>query len=190
MEVDRKRKTGSQKEAFDYAIKKISIVGLDSETLRQIQQLPYPIQRLIAGEAQAMMGRIEKGKPPPELESISCDCRFFHHYMLPCRHMLHQQCFGSTQSKLLTAGAWMVFHHMFEENGILVYQSRELIEIPIQDQTEEQRGTEIRRLKVAEIMERVRDRFWAVENTGDAEASTAFIANLRTTLTNIIDPEG
>ncbi|KAF9998379.1 hypothetical protein BGZ80_006798, partial [Entomortierella chlamydospora] len=71
--------------------------------------------------------------------------------------------------------AWKAFQQMFEENGVLVYQSREMVEIPVHEPTEKERGSEIRRLKVNELMERVRDKFWAVENIGDAEASTAFI---------------
>ncbi|KAG0006056.1 hypothetical protein BGZ80_005353 [Entomortierella chlamydospora] len=98
-------------------------------------------------------------------------------------------CFGSQDLKLLTKEAWKAFQQMFEENGILVYQSREMVEIPVQVPTEAERGAETRRLKVNELMERVRDGYWAMESISNAEASAEFIATLHTSLTPIIDQQ-
>jgi hypothetical protein len=51
-----------------------------------------------------------------------------------------------------------MFQGMFEESGFEIYESREsVIEFV---QTEQQKQADDRRLAVAELTERVRDRYW------------------------------
>lgn len=141
---------------------------------------------MIASQAQGMLDRIEKGKQPPGFESAECHCRFFRNYMLPCKHLLHEHCFSS--NKLLTTEVWLSFQLMFEENGLSIYEKRERIEIPTQNEAEEDRA-ESRRVQVNELLERVRDRYWSIEGKGDVNATNDFISNLGASLSDIIDQQ-
>ena len=86
--------------------------------------------------------------------------------------------------KLLTTDTWRMFQGMFEENGFEVYESREsMIEFV---QTEQQKEAENRRLTVAELTERVRDRYWRVEEMGDIGRITTFVSMLEASLNPII----
>ena len=51
---------------------------------------------------------------------------------------------------------------------------------------EQQKKAENRRLTVAELTERVRDRYWRVEEMGDVMRTEAFISMLKTSLNPII----
>ena len=76
-------------------------------------------------------------------------------------------------NKLLTTDVWQMFREMFEESGFVVYESREsFIEYV---QMEQQESAENRRLAVAELNERIRDRYWSVEETGDVDRTQSFI---------------
>ena len=86
--------------------------------------------------------------------------------------------------KLLTTDTWRMFQEMFEENGFEVYESREsMIEFV---QTEQQKDAENRRLTVAELTERVRDRYWRVEELGDIGRTETFVSMLEVSLNPII----
>ena len=86
--------------------------------------------------------------------------------------------------KLLTADVWKVFQKMFEECGFEIYEGREsTIEFV---QTEKQKGAENRRLTVVELTERIRDRYWNVEEMGDIEKTETFISMLKASLNPII----
>ena len=86
--------------------------------------------------------------------------------------------------KLLTTDTWRMFQGMFEENGFEVYESREsMIEFV---QTEQQKKAENRRLTVAELTERVRDRYWRVEELGDIGRTETFVSMLEASLNPII----
>ncbi|RHZ87399.1 hypothetical protein Glove_36g11 [Diversispora epigaea] len=54
---------------------------------------------------------------------------------------------------------WRMFQKMFEESGFEVYKSRELFIIECGAQTEQQKSAKNRRFAVAELTERVRDRY-------------------------------
>jgi hypothetical protein len=90
--------------------------------------------------------------------------------------------YGNT--KLLTADVWKMFQGMFEESGFEVYESRESVITFVQ--TEKQKEVENRRLTVAELTERVRDRYWRVEEMGDVRRTEAFISMLETSINPII----
>ena len=128
-----------------------------------------------------MMNRLEKGKAVPGLTSLNCYCLFRNRYLLPCKHIFHEHLYGN---KLLTADVWSMFREMFEESGFEVYESREsFIEYA---QTEQQKGAEHRRLVVAELTERMRDRYWCVEEAGDINRVETFISMLEASVNPII----
>jgi hypothetical protein len=128
------------------------------------------------------MDRIEEGKSAPGLTSLECYCLFRNRYLLPCKHIFHEHMYGDM--KLLTADTWRMFQGMFEENGFEVYESRELMIEFVQ--TEQQKDAENRRLTVAELTERVRDRYWRVEEMGDIGRTETFVSMLEASLNPII----
>ena len=73
---------------------------------------------------------------------------------------------------------------MFEESGFEAYESQESFIKYVQ--TEEQRRADNRRITVVELTERVRDRYWSVEETGDVRRVEAYISMLETSLNPII----
>ena len=80
-------------------------------------------------------------KGAPGHTSLDCHCLFRNRYLLPCKHIFHEQIYGYT--KLLTANAWKIFQELFEENGFEVYESRELVMIGAPEQTEEEKRQKI-----------------------------------------------
>ena len=73
---------------------------------------------------------------------------------------------------------------MFEESGYEIYEGREsVIEFV---QTKQQKEAENRRLTVVELIERIRDRYWSVEEKGDIEKTDTFISMLEISLNSII----
>ena len=73
---------------------------------------------------------------------------------------------------------------MFEECGYEIYEGREsVIEFV---QTKQQKEAENWKLTVVELTERIRDRYWSVEEMGDIEKTEAFISMLKTSLDPII----
>src|SRR5438046_1960769 len=127
------------------------------------------------------MNRLEKGKGVPGLSSLDCFCLFRHRYLLPCKHIFHEHMYGN---KLLTTDVWQMFQATFEESGFEVYESRvSFIEYV---QTEQQKSTENRRIAVGELNERIHDRYWRVEEMGDAEKAQSFISMLEACVDPII----
>src|SRR5215213_5582279 len=162
--IDCKKRSEAEGASFNFRIKKVFAYGVDDDILEEIQKFPLPFQQLIIKEACAVMDRLEKGKGVPGLNSLNCYCLFRNRYLLPCKHIFHEHMYGN---KLLTADVWKMFHEIFQESGFEVYESREsFIEYV---QTEQQKSAENRRIAVGELTERVRDRYWRVEEKGDAE---------------------
>ena len=73
---------------------------------------------------------------------------------------------------------------MFEESGFEVYESRELVIEFVQ--SEQQKAVKNQRLTVAELTERVWDRYWRIEEMGNVERTAAFISMLETSINPII----
>ena len=168
--------------AFEFRMKKVSVYGVDNDIIEEIHKFPYPFQRLLVNESSAVMERIEKGKGAPGLTSLNCHCLFRNRYLLPCKHIFHEHMYGNV--KLLTVDAWEAFQKMFEECGYEIYESRDsIIEFV---QTKQQKEAEDRRLTVAELTERIRDRYWSVEEMGDVKKTEDFISMLETSLNLII----
>jgi len=140
---------------------------------------------MLINEICAVEGRIEKGKPTPGLTSLNCNCLFFHRYLLPCRHIFHENMYGTT--KLLTSDIWEKFQQMFDETGFDVYMHRELVELEVPRMTEAEKALENRRLAVSELMERVRDIYWRVEENGDTEQTGSFIRELKDRLEPVLN---
>ncbi len=151
VELDDKTRTDAEKVAFDFRTRHISVANISEDILVQIHKLPLPIQRLVTDEATSVSKRLEKGKLPPGLQPAECHCRFFHCYLLPCRHIFHEHIYGD--KKLLTEDAWKSFQQMFEETGFEVYERRERIETDEHFQIEGEREAEARRLAMNELIE-------------------------------------
>ncbi|RHZ83977.1 hypothetical protein Glove_86g243 [Diversispora epigaea] len=182
VDIDCKKRTDSERAAFDFRIKKVSAYGVDNDIIGEIHKFPFSIQHLLVKEACAVMDRIEKGKGTPGLTSLNCYCLFRNRYLLPCKHIFHEHIYGTI--KLLTVDAWKGFQEMFEESGYEIYEGREsVVEFA---QTGPQKEAEDRRLTVVELTERVRDKYWSVEEMGDVKKTEAFISMLETSLNPII----
>ncbi|CAB4383384.1 unnamed protein product [Rhizophagus irregularis] len=180
--IDLKKRSDSEKVAFDFRTKKISAHGVEDDIIEEIHKFPFPLQCLIVKEACAVMNRLEKGKGAPGLTSLDCHCLFRNRYLLPCKHIFHEHMYGNT--KLLTADVWKMFQEMFEESSFEVYESHESVITFVQ--TEKQKDIENRRLTVAELTERVRDRYWRVEEMGDVRRTEAYISMLESSINPII----
>ena len=128
--------------AFEFNTKKISIVGIDYEILDEVHKLPYPVQKIVVDKVLAIEKRLEKGKEPPGLVSLDCQCLFFHRYLLPCKHIFHDHIYGT--NKLLTANAWVRFQQMFEDSGFEIYVHRELVEVEKPERTETEKAAKNR----------------------------------------------
>ncbi|RHZ51234.1 hypothetical protein Glove_481g50 [Diversispora epigaea] len=130
--LDLKRRSDSDYVAFEFRVKKISVT---------------------VNEILFVNDRIEKGKELPGLTSLECHCTFFHKYMLPCKHIFHEQLYGPR--KLLTIDAWNQFQQMFDESGFEIYEHRELVSFEIREIDEINKAAENRKLTVSELMERI-----------------------------------
>ncbi len=75
---------------------------------------------------------------------------------------------------------------MFEENGFEVYEHREAVIERAPGKPEAERDAERRRLAVNELMERVRDRYWRIEERNTEEA-VAFVNQLDNLLNPILN---
>lgn len=179
-ELDNKRRAASEKVALTFRTKKISLVLLDEDILQEIHKFPFPIQKLIGNEALAVNDRLEKGKPPPNLLTAECHCRFFARYLLPCRHVFHEHMFG--QHKLLTASVWHSFQFMFEEAGFEVYEHGERVNVAKDKPSQAEQVAEHLRVRVEEVNERLRDTYFSILESGNVEESAQFIERLEATI--------
>ncbi|RHZ78348.1 hypothetical protein Glove_165g82 [Diversispora epigaea] len=206
--LDSKKRSDSDYVAFEFHVKKISAAGIDDDILREIHKFPFPIQKLIVtagidddilreihkfpfpiqklivSEIFSVEGRIEKGKDLPGLMSLECQCLFFRKYMLPCKHIFHEQIHGPR--KLLTIDAWKQFQQTFDESGFEIYEHRELINFEILEKNENDRAAENRKLTVNELMERTRNEYWNIEENGDEKEKREFLERLKTCLDPIL----
>ncbi|GES90186.1 hypothetical protein GLOIN_2v1775727 [Rhizophagus clarus] len=87
-------------------------------------------------------------------------------------------------NKLLIAEVWQMFHKIFKESGFEVYESQESFIKYVQ--TEQQKGAENQKIAVGELTERMRDKYWHVEEMGDAERTQSFISMLEASVDLII----
>ena len=182
--IDQKKRADSENTAFNFRTKKISVYGVDNEILEEIHKFPFPIQQMLIKEACAVMDRIEKGKCVPGLTSMECHCLFYNRYLLPCKHIFHEHMYGSL---LLTNNTWRKFQELFEESGFEIYEKRELVFVETPVQTEEEKQVENRRHIVNELTERLRNKYWNVEEMGNTEQAEIFVNNLETSLNPIIN---
>jgi len=175
--LDLKKRSDSDYVAFEFRVKKISAPDIDDDTLKEIHKFPFPIQKLIVGEIFAADNRVEKGKELPGLMLIECHCLFFRKYMLPCKHIFHEQKYGPR--KLLTIDAWRQFQRQFDESGFEIYERRELVNFESFEKDEIDKAAEKRKLTVNELMERTRNQYWSIEENGDEMEKSEFIQRLK-----------
>ena len=76
VDTDYKKRSDSERAAFDSRTKKISAYGVEDDIIEEIHKFPFPFQRLIIKEACAVMNRIEKGKSASGLTLLNCYCLF------------------------------------------------------------------------------------------------------------------
>ncbi|RHZ86875.1 hypothetical protein Glove_43g65 [Diversispora epigaea] len=157
---------------------------IDEEILQEIHKFPFPVQKMLIEEACAVEKRLEKGKSALNLTSVNCYCSFYHHYLLPCRHIFHEQMYGAT--KLLTSDIWTKFQRIFEESGFEVYTHYELTEVNISENINK-KVAENRRLVVNELMERTHDVYWRMEEKGNDEQTDIFLNELRSCLEPVLN---
>jgi hypothetical protein len=169
---------------LQFRTRKLSVAAVDDAVLAEIHKFPFPIQRLLADEALAVLSRIEKGKEPPGLIEAGCHCRFFRHYLVPCRHIFHEHFHGTT--KLLTEHVWRLFQDTFAEAGYSVYERREVVEV-LEFETEEQRQAEKLRLEMNEITERFRDSFWRILDDGNHTRAAEFLQRVRASIEPVVN---
>ena len=84
----------------------------------------------------------------------------------------------------MTVDTWKVFQEMFEECGYEIYEGRETIIEFVQ--TKERKEAEDRRLSVVELTERIRDKYWNIEEMGNVKNTEDFISTLETSINPII----
>jgi hypothetical protein len=180
--INCKKRSDSKSAAFNFRVKKVSAYGVEKDIIEEIHKFSLPFQHLLIKEACAVMDRLEKGKGASGLTSLDCHCLFRNRYLLPCKHIFHEHMYRNV--KLLTTDVWRMFQKIFEESGFEVYEHCELVIEFIQ--TEQQKKTEGQKLTVFELTERVRDRYWSVEEGGDVERTKAFISTLEASLNPII----
>ncbi|GBC05975.1 hypothetical protein RclHR1_06530015 [Rhizophagus clarus] len=107
-----KKCSDSEHIAHEFRIKKISTISIDDEVLHEVHKFPFPVQQMLINEICAVEGRLKKGKLAPGLALPSCYCLFFHRYLLLCRHIFHENMYGTT--KLLIPDVWKKFQQMFD----------------------------------------------------------------------------
>ncbi|PKY47195.1 hypothetical protein RhiirA4_421207 [Rhizophagus irregularis] len=122
------------------------------------------------------------GKAAPGLTFLNCNCLFFHQYLLSCRHIFHENMYGTM--KLLISDVWKKFQQMFEESGFEIYIHCELVdlEVPVFKMTEAEKAMENRWLAVSELTERIRDIYWRVK-----KKTGAFISKLKNRLEPVLN---
>ncbi|PKY56610.1 hypothetical protein RhiirA4_477030 [Rhizophagus irregularis] len=60
--IDLKKRSDSEKVAFEFRTKKISAYGVKNDIIEEIHKFLFPLQHLIVKEACAVMNKLEKGK--------------------------------------------------------------------------------------------------------------------------------
>lgn len=183
--MDTKRQAASAQVARTFRTKKISLVLLSDELLQEIHKFPFPVQKLLGNEALAVNNRLEKGKPPPGLDTAECHCSFFSRYLLPCCHIFHEHLFG--QNKLLTDITWHSFQAMFNECGFEVYEHCERVEACKHKRSQAEKDAEHLRVRVEEVSERLRGAYYNVLENEGVEKTAQFISNIEATIDPLIN---
>lgn len=130
---------------------------------------------MIVDEIFAVAKRLEKGKGPPGLISLNCQCLFFRHYLLPCRYIFHDHIYGTNK---LTIDSWRKFQQTFEDNGFEIYEGQELVEIEVPEKSKAEKDAENKRMIVSKLIEQVHNTYWQVEEKGDIERTNSFMREL------------
>ncbi|KAF9921734.1 hypothetical protein FBU30_008201 [Linnemannia zychae] len=158
-----------------------------SPFLVHIQKFPYTIQNLLSEEACAMASRVTKGKKPPGLKRLQCECDFFNKYSLPCQHIMHEAIsrdMGSeSMEPFLGDTDWMAYKRMFsDENKIMdIYRIRRPVWKGRCELTIEAAGAkEVQELKLADSIQQMKLEFHHLVDQEDNKALMAFVSGAET----------
>ncbi|KAI1291303.1 hypothetical protein EDD11_009023, partial [Mortierella claussenii] len=88
------------------------------------------------------------------------------------------QMYGERPGELLKDDDWKTVRRMFEETGLEIYRSRDLIEVPTRIPTEKEQRMENFRLRVNELLELARTKFWDTMERGDEDRVRYLIVDL------------
>ena len=128
----------------------------------EIGGLPVPVQKLLAGELNAVEGRIAKGKEVPVFEddeTLQCNCKFYRQYLLPCRHVFHRD----TEVKVLTPTRWDTYAMMFAECGMAVYEGIDTVWVDAEHEVDRAHGVNSFALRLRERMEQLQQKVYAIQ---------------------------
>src|SRR3979490_1288604 len=97
-------------------------------------------------------------------DSISCYCRFYLRYKLPCQHILHSDYLYN----ILDLKHWETYACNFEgDAGMEIYEGE--AEIEVLKEPKEPDGLANRKLKMKEIYQHLSTRFFELEETLEKE---------------------
>ncbi|CAG8828684.1 24255_t:CDS:1, partial [Cetraspora pellucida] len=157
LELDKKKMMVAKETAIEFCTKRISFANTRPEILNKIHKFLFPFQKLIAEEVHAISKRLEEGKCVPNLESVDCLCRFFNRYILLCRHIFHEQL---CSANILMSETWRNFQKTFEENGMEVYQTHGIVEVPVIQKSLTEKTAEKSQSKMNKLFEQTRDYYY------------------------------
>ncbi|CAG8562667.1 8740_t:CDS:2, partial [Scutellospora calospora] len=140
LELDSKKDFDAKVAAIDFRTKKISIANIRPEHLVEIQKFFFLIQKLIAEEVHTVSKRLEEGKRVPNLKTADCSCKFFTKYMLPCRHIFHEQ--------------------LCSDSSILTSESRQLVEVLLIQLLDAEKNIKKSRQVMNELFEGTKDQYY------------------------------
>src|SRR6202000_1772597 len=84
----------------------------DTEIYPHLLLFPFPIQQLLVQQYNPMDEGLSEGKNMVHVggDSISCYCKFFCRYQLPCQHILHSDYLYN----ILDSNKWEVYARDFQ----------------------------------------------------------------------------
>jgi hypothetical protein len=127
-----------------------------------MRQLPFPIQRLIGTEiVQAEELDRQSYLIHPQGDELSCKCKFYRKYLLPCRHIFYWE---NRMGGVLREHHWKKWIYMFEQ-GISGYEIYESISTEwIEEDIYQGIGAPARRkLQVREILAATMQKYYEIE---------------------------
>jgi len=127
-----------------------------------MRQLPFPIQRLIGTEI-VQAEELDRQSYPihPQGDELSCKCKFYRKYLLPCRHIFYWE---NRIGGVLREYHWNKWIYMFEQ-GISGYEIYESISTEwIEEDIYQGIGAPARRkLQVREILAAIMQKYYEIE---------------------------
>ena len=135
---------------MDFRTKKV----VETEIYPHLLLFPLPIQQLLVQEYNKMEDRLSEGKQMAHIggNSISCHCKFYLRYQLPCQHILHSDY------------SWETYARNFEgDMGLGIYEDEAEIEVMSEEKEQGSLSLANRKLKIKEIYHHLSTRFFELE---------------------------